>query len=121
MHAKDGDANYIKDNLEDFINKFDEFLRKIDTLLVRENEMMVRGFNKPKVSLPEEEIISIVDELILSLEEFNADDAEACLKKLSNANLDYDRTKAVETASEMLALFKYDEVKTLIENAFMVR
>ena len=121
MHAKDGDANFIKDNLDDFINKFDDFLRKIDTLLVRENEIMVRGFNKPKVTLPEEEIISIVDELIISLDEFNADDAESCLKKLSGANLDYDRTKAVETASEMLALFKYDEVKTLIENTFMMK
>ena len=69
----------------------------------------------------EEEIISIVDELIISLDEFNADDAESCLKKLSGANLDYDRTKAVETASEMLALFKYDEVKTLIENTFMMK
>ena len=118
MHAKDGDAVYIRDNIDNFIDRFDAFLRKIDTLLARENEMMVRGFNKPKITLPEEEISAIVEDLIISLEEFNADDAEFALKKLSGTNLDYDKTKAVETASEMLALFKYDEVKSLIENAF---
>ncbi|MCR5521222.1 MAG: response regulator [Lachnospiraceae bacterium] len=118
MHAKDGDAVYIRDNIDNFIDRFDAFLRKIDTLLARENEMMVRGFNKPKITRPEEEISAIVEDLIISLEEFNADDAEFALKKLSGTNLDYDKTKVVETASEMLALFKYDEVKSLIENAF---
>ncbi len=118
MHAKDGDAAYIKDNIDGFIDSFDSFLRKIDTLLTREDEIMVRGFNKPKVTLPPEEIDAIVEELVISLEEFNADDAEAALKKLSGANLDYDKTKAVDTAIDMLALFKYDEVKTLIENTF---
>jgi HPt (histidine-containing phosphotransfer) domain-containing protein len=118
MHAKDEDVAFIRENLDGFITSFDSFLRKIDILLTRENEMMVRGFNKPKTSLSESEIIAIVDDLIISLEEFNADDAEVYLKKLAGTNLDYERAKAVETATEMLAVFKYDEVKTLLENAF---
>ncbi|MCR5829431.1 MAG: response regulator [Lachnospiraceae bacterium] len=119
MHAKDGDSEYIKHNIDEFIEKFDEFLRKIDMLLAREDEMMVRGFNKPKIDLSEEEIMSIVKDLIASLDEFNADDAEACLKKLSNTNLDYEKTKAVENAGDMITLFKYDEIKNLIESTFM--
>ncbi len=118
MHAKDGDANYIKENIDNFIVRFDSFLRKIDTLLARENEMMVRGFNKPKTNLSESEIAATVSELIVSLDEFNADDAELYLKKLSGTNLDYEKTKAVDTAIEMIALFKYDEVKALIESTF---
>ena len=118
MHAKDGDAAFIKANIDDFIKRFDSFLRKIDTLLAREDEMMVRGFNQPKANLSDEEINSIIDLLITSLDEFNADDAEMYLKRLSGANLEYEKSKAVENAVDMIALFKYDEVKTLIENVF---
>jgi len=119
MHAKDGDSEYIKENIDGFIKSFDSFLRKIDMLLARENEMMVKGFNKPKSDMSKEEIDAIVKELIVCLDEFNADDAETCLKKLSNINLDYEKTKAVENAGDMIALFKYDEIKNLIESTFM--
>ncbi|MCR5431400.1 MAG: response regulator [Lachnospiraceae bacterium] len=116
--AKEGDVAYIRGNIDGFIGKFDDFLRKIDMLLAREDEMKVRGFNKPKTNLPEEEIIAIVDELITSVDEFNADDAEVCLKRLSSTNLDYERAKAVENANELISMFKYDEVKSLIQSVF---
>ena len=119
QHAKDADSEYIRDNIGRFITGFEGFLRKIDTLLTRENEMMATGFNKPKVNISEEEILSTVDDLIFSLDEFNADDAEVCINKLSAAKLDYERAKAVETAKDLIALFKYEEVKAVITNAFL--
>jgi len=119
LHAKDGDKVFIMNNIGGFIENFNEFLRKIDTLLTRENEMMVRGFNKPKITLSEDEINNIVTKLILSLDEFNIDESESCINKLIAAELGYERQKAVETSKELLQLFKYEEVKEIICNAFV--
>lgn len=118
IHAKEGNTRYIMDNISKLITMFDEFLRKVDTLLQRENEMMVRGFNEPKRDISDDELDKILNKILIALDDFNIDETEELLKELECVNLDYNRAKAIENAAEILQLFKYDEVKNVIKKAF---
>lgn len=118
VHAKEGDVEYIRGNMNMLINMFDDLLRKVDTLLQRESEMMSRGYNEPKHKISDDELDSLLNRLLISLDDFNIDDAEEILNDLVNVELDYNKAKAVENAVVILRLFEYDEVKNVIMKAF---
>lgn len=118
VHAKEDDVEYIRGNMNMLINMFDDLLRKVDTLLQRESEMMSRGYNEPKHKISDDELDSLLNRLLISLDDFNIDDAEEILNELVNVELDYNKAKAVENAVDILRLFEYDEVKNVIMKAF---
>ena len=108
-NAKNGDTEYIRNNVNDLIRLYRELMKKIDTALQRENSISGKAMPKSRVDAGEDNIVRMSRDLKYALESFDVDEAEKILDQFDGVVLTKEQEAAVAKVREYLLLFNYDE------------
>ncbi|MBO4415796.1 MAG: response regulator [Lachnospiraceae bacterium] len=115
--AKNGDIEFIKENVSEIIERYRALMNKIDMVLQR--EIGIRGkAAKNKVETNGENIRMLAGELNTALESFDVDEAEKVLEQFEGISLSKEQEKAIEKVRDSLLLFRYDEASEVVKSVF---
>ncbi len=117
-NAKNGNIEYIRNNVHELIALYRELLSKIDTALQRENSISGKTLPKSRVDTGNDTIANMLKELKAALEYFDVDVAEKILDQFDSVVLTPEQEAAITKAREYLMLFNYDEARKALDAGF---
>ena len=115
MNSKKGDFEFVKENHEEFMQKYSDF-----TEILSEKLKHINGNEKTeKIKIPADEAKSIIASCCEALENYETKTASELLGKLLKGDFSDEIIKKIEMANDASELFDFDDATNILKEIFL--